>query len=102
MIQKLMLSLVLLAFVATNGFAEEIGRATINGRTVIIDGAGTWAYENSPADVAAQAIDCGEGKKIQSKKIKISLCIAPPWRLDSSPPDSMSRSPAPTSRSKIV
>jgi hypothetical protein len=89
MLQKLFLSLVILTLVATGSHAEEIGRATINGRTVIIDGAGTWAYENIPAGAAAQAVDCSEGRKIQSKKIKMSLCIAPPWRLDSSPPESM-------------
>jgi hypothetical protein len=69
--------------------AEEIGRATVGGRAVILDANGTWAYANviGTGDATNQA--CSGGNLISSKKLPISLCLALPWRVDTTPTGSI-------------
>ncbi len=73
--------------------ASEVGRATINGRPVILDSAGTWAYADAvgagAGAKAAAVTGCDNGNAIASKKLPISMCIFTPWRVDSTPSSAM-------------
>ncbi len=74
----------LTSLIAAGSFADEIGRATIEGRTVIVDSNGTWKYAEAAVDANGQAqIDCTKGTVTKSKKLAVSLCVTPPWTLDS-------------------
>jgi hypothetical protein len=89
-LKPLLLLTLLTSLLTTVALSEEIGRAVINGKAIVVDGNGTWKYADAPlAATTPETADCGTGSTIKSKKLPLSLCIAPPWRLDQSPQGSM-------------
>lgn len=76
----LVLILTVLADVMSfEAWADEIGRHEINGRAIIIDCNGTWKYAEAGAVPTGE---CADGNIITSKKINLSMCIDPAWRID--------------------
>jgi hypothetical protein len=89
-LKHFLLLTLLLPLTASSGFAEEIGRSSINGRVVIIDGNGTWKYDGAQAAAGVPTpADCTGGSVVKSKKLPVSLCVSAPWKLDSTAPGSM-------------
>lgn len=70
---------VLAGVMSVKAGSAEIARHEINGRAIIIDSDGTWKY--AEAGVAPTG-ECADGKIITSKKINLSMCIDPAWRID--------------------
>jgi hypothetical protein len=85
------LSLAMGLFFSSAVYATEIGRTTVNGRSVILDSAGTWAYADEAGATAGAAVKagCDLGNNIASKKLPISVCLTQPWRVDNSPSSAM-------------
>ena len=71
--------LTLLALIcATNlAYADVIGHSTLNGKPIVIDSDGTWKYSDSKPSVSG---DC-QGSALESKKLKVSLCVGKNWIL---------------------
>ncbi|NJM31469.1 MAG: hypothetical protein HC855_16525 [Rhizobiales bacterium] len=86
--RRLIFALSLLPLSFTPALAEEIGRATIDGREVVIDSNGTWSYADGAAAAGQQAPACA-GNVLESKKVGVSFCLAAPWKLDSAPAGAM-------------
>jgi hypothetical protein len=63
--------------------AAEIGRVTLNGRVIIVDDSGTWAYAEPGAASNAMGSDCSGGILLKSKKVDVSLCVREPWKIQS-------------------
>jgi hypothetical protein len=61
--------------------ADEIGRHELNGRTIIIDSNGTWKYAEANA---VSNGECTDGNVIASQKLRLSVCVKSPWRMDNS------------------
>jgi hypothetical protein len=83
------LAFILFSFCSLAASASEIGRATIDGRTVIVDSNGTWTYADAIQSPQAAGLVCTNGSISKSKKLPISFCLEKPWVLDISPPGSM-------------
>lgn len=66
-------------------FGEIIGQADLNGRTIVVDGNGTWVYKDGEP---LSSINCENGKSIKSSKLDLSVCMQEPWRLSASPSSS--------------
>lgn len=75
-----------LALLFSTAQAAEIGRAQLNGRTIIVDGSGSWTYADAAA--APSALSCNDGKLVSSRKIDFSLCVKSPWTVDAAASDS--------------
>jgi hypothetical protein len=69
--------------------ADEIGKATIGGRTIIIDSNGTWRYASEAGATALKATDCTAGYAYKDKKLPFIFCLPPSWKIDQSPQGSM-------------
>jgi hypothetical protein len=87
MVRSLLVWFVFLLAVSPLASAEEIGRVPLNGRTVILQSDGTWAYD--AAAVSAADTNCDKGNRIKSKKLDLSVCVSLPWKVDSTPSEAM-------------
>jgi hypothetical protein len=81
------MSAVLSLFAAGVAAAEEAGRAQLNGRAIILQTDGTWKYAEDAAP--AGNADCSDGKVIKSKKLNLAVCVFAPWKIDTTPNESM-------------
>jgi hypothetical protein len=86
---KSLFAVSLLLFASINfATAEEIGRATVNGRSVIIDSKGTWVYADAAAPGTSAVGDC-DGYAFKSKRLPLSSCLRKGWELSTAPPGAM-------------
>lgn len=69
--------------------ADEIGKATIGGRTVIIDSNGTWRYASEAGATPLQSTDCAAGYGYKDKKLPFAFCLPTSWKIDQTPQGSM-------------
>jgi hypothetical protein len=83
-------SLILALVLGLSSFAvqaAEVGRAKINNRDVVLDSDGTWKYLDTAQP--AQAGTCTSGQQFKSKRLPVSFCLMPAWRIDPTPSGSM-------------
>ncbi|MFO1034827.1 MAG: hypothetical protein U1E15_12415 [Hyphomicrobiales bacterium] len=79
--RPLLLAAVLTAISTYAAYAAPLGHVIFNGRDVILDDNGTWAY--APPGAAADAT-CA-GNTLKSNKLPISFCYESPWGALSAP-----------------
>jgi hypothetical protein len=77
---KLVAACLALSSLTLDASAEEIGRAKVNGKTVILDANGTWTYAEAGGSGAPVELACDGGNKVSVKKIPMEFCFANGWQ----------------------
>ena len=66
--------------------AEELGRVQFNGKSIILQGDGTWKYADETSVTEGA---CTADRTQQSKKLPVSFCLPQGWRLVTNPGEAM-------------
>jgi hypothetical protein len=82
--KSLTLACLLLFTSTTISTAEEIGRAAVNGRSVIIDSNGTWVYADAVPAGTSGTLAC-PGYAFKSRRLPLLSCLPKGWELATTP-----------------